>query len=69
MSIGTRFHTPEKMLPIIVAMAVLHNIIQQDKEKIRTNPETYNNAIALMQNIDNRNVTDVRCTIVEYFNK
>lgn len=72
--IGTHFHTPEKILPIIVATAILHNIIQQDKEEIRTNPEAYNNAIALMQNIDNtdesvRYVTDVRRTIVEYFER
>jgi len=71
LSIETRFHTPERMLPVIVATAVLHNIIQQDKEEIRTNPEAYNNTIALMQNINdtNRNVTDARLKMVEYFER
>lgn len=67
LSIGTRFHTPKKILPIIVATAILHNIIQQDKEEVETNSEAYNNAIALIQNINN--VTDVRRTIVEYFER
>lgn len=71
LSVGTRFRTPEKMLPVIVATAVLHNIIQHDKEEIIVNPEAYNNAIVLMQNINesNRNVTDVRRTMVEYFER
>lgn len=71
LSIGTNFRTPDKTLSVIIATAVLHNIIQQDKEEIRTNSEEYNNAIKLMRDVDNanRNVIDVRHKIVNYFER
>ncbi|EZA57623.1 hypothetical protein X777_02175 [Ooceraea biroi] len=59
----------ERVLPVIIATAVLHNIMQQNIEKIRTDPEAYNNAIALVQNINYRDVTNVRHTIVKYFER
>ncbi|XP_018367579.1 PREDICTED: putative nuclease HARBI1, partial [Trachymyrmex cornetzi] len=67
LSIGMRFQTIEKVLPIIMATAVLHNIVQQNIQQDRIDPHAYNNAVAVMQNIDNRNVHDKRRAIVEYF--
>ncbi|XP_018318296.1 uncharacterized protein [Mycetomoellerius zeteki] len=69
LSIGMRFQTIEKILLIIIATAVLHNIVQQNIQQDRIDPHAYNNAVAIMQNIDNRNVHDKRRVIVEYFGR
>ncbi|XP_018371099.1 PREDICTED: uncharacterized protein LOC108766350 [Trachymyrmex cornetzi] len=69
LSIGMRFQTIEKVLPIIMATAVLHNIVQQNIQQDRIDPHAYNNTVAVMQNIDNRNVHDKRRVIVEYFGR
>ncbi|XP_067216871.1 putative nuclease HARBI1, partial [Linepithema humile] len=69
LSIGSRFQTVEKILPIITATAILHNIAQQENEYL-VNPEIYNNVIAEIQNLDNRNINDERQhLIMEYFER
>jgi len=71
LSIGSRFETVERILPIVIATAVLYNIAQQENEYV-VNPEIYNNVIAEMQNVnlDNRNINDERQRIIEgYFER
>ncbi|XP_036140821.1 putative nuclease HARBI1 [Monomorium pharaonis] len=70
LSIGSRFQTVERMLPIITATAVLHNIAQQENECL-DNPEIYNNVIAEMQNINlEMNINDERQRlIIGYFER
>ncbi|XP_018406712.1 PREDICTED: putative nuclease HARBI1, partial [Cyphomyrmex costatus] len=69
LSIGTRFQTIEKTLPIIVATAILHNIAQQEIIPAAINPQIYNNAILQIQRIDNTHFNNKRNAILEYFNR
>lgn len=72
LSIGSRFNTVDKILPIIIATAVLHNIAQQENEPNLINPEIYNNVIAQVQNVnlDNGNNYDERQRLIlKYFDK
>jgi len=69
LSVGTRFQTIEKTLPIIVATAILHNIAQQEIILAAINLQIYNNAILQTQHIDNTHINNKRDTILEYFNK
>jgi len=68
LSIGTRFHTVERTLPIIVAVAVLHNIIQQEKEQNVIEGGLYDNILMQMEDI-NWNINDIRHQMVEYFER
>ncbi|XP_018377351.1 PREDICTED: putative nuclease HARBI1 [Trachymyrmex cornetzi] len=72
LSIGSRFHTVQKMLPIVIATAILHNIAQQKNEPNVINPEIYDNVIAEVQNVrvDNMNIRDERQHLLsEYFER
>lgn len=66
LSIGTRFCTVERTLPIIVATAVLHNIIQQGIEQIAIESGLYDNLVIQMEVENNGNV---RHQIIEYFER
>lgn len=69
LSIGSRFQTVQKILPMITATAILHNIVQQENEYL-FNPEIYNNVIAEIQNLDDRNINDERQRLImEYFER
>lgn len=71
LSIGSRFNTVDKILPIIIATAVLHNIAQENEPNL-INPEIYNNVIAQVQNVnlDNGNNYDERQRLIlKYFDK
>ncbi|XP_011859568.1 PREDICTED: putative nuclease HARBI1 [Vollenhovia emeryi] len=71
LSIGTRFHTIERTLPIIIATAVLHNIMQQEIEQNVIECRLYDNATVQMEdeNMNNRNIDNVRHHIIEYFER
>jgi len=69
LSIGTRFHTVERTLPIIVAVAVLHNIIQQEIEQNVIEGGLYDNILMQMEDENNWNINDVRHQMVEYFER
>ncbi|XP_019888574.1 putative nuclease HARBI1 [Ooceraea biroi] len=71
LSIGSRFHPPQKLLPVIIATAILHKIVQQENNFV--NPEIcaiYDNIITQNVNLDNRNIIDKRqCLILDYFER
>lgn len=69
LSIGARFHKVERTLPIIVATAVLHNIIQQEIEQNAIEGELYDNVIMQMEDLNNENIDNVRHQIIEYFER
>jgi len=71
LTFGSRFHKVEKILPVITATAVLHNIAQQENEYNAVNPEIYDNAVAQIQhvNLDNRNIDERERLILEYFER
>ncbi|XP_071646583.1 putative nuclease HARBI1 [Temnothorax longispinosus] len=70
LSIGTRFHTVKRALPVIVATAVLHNIVQQNVIPNPINPQIYNNAVAQMRYVNNEmNINNEKDLILEYFNR
>lgn len=69
LSIGTRFRTVERTLPIIVAIAVLHNIIQQETEQNAIEGGLYDNVIMQMEVENNENINNVRQQIIEYFDR
>lgn len=68
LSIGTRFHIVERTLPIIVAVAVLHNIIQQDIEQNPIEPGLYDNVMQMENEHLNENGNDVQ-QLLEYFER
>jgi len=68
LSIGTRFHTIERTPPIIVAVAVLHNIIQQEIEQNVIEGGLYDNILMQMEDT-NWNINDIRHQMVEYFER